>query len=52
MKAIHEATRSGFVRAIWYGFVDRSWGNLQEHTKRNQATTVIEILFRVLVSLW
>ena len=35
---IHEATRIGFVRAIWCGFVDRS--HLIRRNKRNETQTL------------
>jgi hypothetical protein len=40
-KTIREATRSGFIRGIWRGLVDRSYSNPQEHTKRNSDTADI-----------
>ena len=36
---IHEATRSGFVRAIWCGFVDRS-GLIRKNTRNKTKTQV------------
>jgi len=36
-KAIHGATRTGFVDGIWCGFVDRSY--VIRRNKRNEAQT-------------